>query len=174
MIVLKIIVLFLLADFITGVFHFSLDQYGIINGRFMKNSVNFLLIHHKEPRKIITQTYWEITGGVYKISILIFGCSLLFGFSWELLLFLLLCSNGNMIHKWSHQKKEESSLIIQKLQHYKIIQGPDHHKKHHRGSFNINYCVMGTITNHFLHKIYFWEFVVKTLKIIKIHPSSHN
>jgi hypothetical protein len=173
-ITLKIIALFLLADFVTGLFHFSVDQYGKMNGRFMTNSVNLLLIHHKNPRRIVTQSSWEITGGVYKVSILIFGCSLLFGFNWELLLFLLFCANGNMIHKWAHQKKSETSLLIQKLQRYKVIQSKDHHNKHHNGSFDNNYCVMTNITNPFLQRIGFWEFVTKCLKTIKVNPSNLN
>jgi hypothetical protein len=125
MILIKIIVLFFLADFVTGVFHFTVDRYGVMNGRYMTKSVNLLLIYHKNPQKIISQSYWEVTGGVYRISIIIFCFSLIWGFSWELLLFLLFSANGNMIHKWSHQRKSETSYIIQNLRQLKIIQSPD-------------------------------------------------
>jgi len=169
-IILKVLVLFMLADFITGIFHFYVDQYGVKDGAFMTKSVNFLLLHHKEPRKIVTQTYWEITGGVYKVSIVIFSFSLFFGFHWELLLFLLFCSNGNMIHKWSHQKQSETSLLIQYLQRYRIIQSKKHHSAHHNGIFNKNYCVMTDILNSILHRLYFWEFIIACLSLLKVYP----
>ena len=140
MILLKIILLFFLADFVTGIFHFAADRYGVMNGRYLTKTVNLLLVHHKNPQKIISQSYWEVTGGVYEISGIIFCFSLIWGFSWELLLFLLFSANGNMIHKWSHQRKRETSYIIQHLQRLKIIQNQKQLKKHHSGSFNSNYC----------------------------------
>lgn len=172
MILIKIIVLFLLADLVTGVFHFAVDRYGVIDGKHLTKSVNLLLLHHKNPRKIIFQSYWEITGGVYKISGLIFCLSLIWGVSWELLLFLLFSSNGNMIHKWSHQRKSETPYTILCLQKLKLIQDQKHHNKHHTASFDHNYCVMTNYLNPILHRIYFWEFIIKCLKIIKISPNN--
>jgi len=170
MILIKIVLLYLLADFVTGLFHFLVDRYGKMNGRYMTKSVNLLLIHHEEPRKIISQTYWEITGGVYKISLLIFCISLMWGFNWELLIFLLFCSNGNMIHKWSHQQKSKTSFIIRFLQKFKLIQTQSHHSKHHIGHFNKNYCVMTIFINPILHQLRFWESLIYLLKLVNIKP----
>jgi hypothetical protein len=172
LIVLKSIVRCLLADFATGLFHFFVDQYGNMHGRFMKKSVNFLLLHHTAPHKIVSQSYWELTGGVYKIASVIFGVSLLFGVHWELLLFLLFCANGNMIHRWSHQRKSKISFLVRNLQRFKIIQNKEHHNHHHNGAFNKNYCVMTNAMNPILHRIRFWEFVIRNLKILKIHPAN--
>jgi hypothetical protein len=174
LIVLKSIVLFLLADFATGIFHFFVDQYGSMHGRFMKKSVNFLLLHHTAPHKIVAQSYWELTGGVYKIASVIFGVSLLFGVHWELFLFLLFCANGNMIHQWSHQRKSEAAVLVRNLQRFKIIQNKEHHNQHHNGGFSKNYCVMTNAMNPILHRIRFWEFVIRNLKILKIYPANGN
>jgi hypothetical protein len=65
----------LLVDFVTGIFHFFVDQYGSMHGRFMKKPVNFLLLQHTAPHKIVAQSHWELTGGVYKIASVIFSCS---------------------------------------------------------------------------------------------------
>lgn len=171
-ILIKVIFLFLLADLVTGMFHFFVDQYGVMNGKVMTNSINLLLYHHKFPQKMLSQSYWEITGHVYKISIIVFVGSLYFGFYWELLLFLLFCSNSNMIHKWSHQKYSDLSPIVQYLQKYKIIQSKKHHNKHHNGYFNSNYCIMTNFLNPILHYIFFWKVIIHFLKLFRIHPSN--
>jgi hypothetical protein len=160
LIVFKSIVRCLLAEVATGIFHFFVDQYGSMQGRFMKKPVNFLLLHHTAPHKIVAQSYWELTGGVYKIASIIFGIRLLFGVHWELLLFLGCCTNGNMIHRWSHQRKSETAVLVRNLQRFKIIQN----KEHHNGAFNKNYCVMTNAMNPILHRICFWEFVSKNFK----------
>ena len=170
MIAIKIVILFLFADLATGIFHFLVDQYGVMNGKVMTKSVNFLLLHHDDPQNIVTQTYWQLNGRVYIASFFIFGISLFFGFYWELLLFLLFCSNGNMIHKWSHFKKSKTPVIISQLQRLKIIQDHDHHIKHHNGLFNANYCVMSNILNPILERIYFWAFIIFFLKLLNIKP----
>jgi hypothetical protein len=164
LIVLKSIVRCLLADFATGIFHFFVDQYGSMQGKFMTKSVNFLLLHHTAPHKIVAQSYWELTGGVYKIASVIFGVSLFFEVHWELLLFLLFCANGNMIHRWSHQRKSEAAVLLRNLQRFKSIQSREQHHQNHKGAFNKNDCVMTNAINPILHRIRFWEFVIKKFK----------
>ena len=51
---LKIILIFLSADFLTGVYHFIVDTYGVLNSKFFKNSVDPLLLHHVDPLFITT------------------------------------------------------------------------------------------------------------------------
>jgi hypothetical protein len=46
-----------------------------MKGKFKPKSINFLLLHHTVPHKIVAQSYWELTGGVYKIDSGIFSCS---------------------------------------------------------------------------------------------------
>ncbi|MET6991191.1 fatty acid desaturase CarF family protein [Sediminicola arcticus] len=98
--------------------------------------------------------------------------SLIWGFHWELLLFLLFSANWNMIHKWSHQRRSETSYVIKKLQLLKLIQSKDHHKKHHSESFNHNYCIMTNFINPILRRIYFWEIIIKFLKLLKISTNN--
>jgi hypothetical protein len=171
MIALKVIFLFLLADLGTGIFHFAADTYGKEDGKFMTQSVNFLLVHHNEPRKILEQSYWELTGGVYKVAILVFPISLLLGFSWELLLFLLFSANGNMIHKWAHQIKDNRSALVVIMQNLRLIQNPKQHMKHHDGYFNQNFCVMSNFLNPILTQLHIWQGVIIVLKLIGIKPN---
>lgn len=170
LILLKIVLLFFLADFTTGIYHFLVDTYGVLNGKYLVKSINPLLHDHINPNYITQQIYWQINGGMYRFSILIFTVSLFFGFYWELLLFILFCSNGNMIHKWAHQNSSEIPKIIKKLQWLTIIQTQAHHLKHHSNQFHENYCMMSNYLNPLLHSIYFWELIKFLFKICGLSP----
>jgi hypothetical protein len=170
MIVLKIILLILLADFATGVFHFYADRYGIMDGKFLTSSINGLLIHHFEPRKMLELSYWNLTKGVYIFGSILFLVSLVFGFHWEVLFFVLVSAQANLIHKWSHQMDEEIPIFAKYLQNLKIIQDKNHHVNHHDGKYEGYYCVMTNYCNPILEKIYFWEGVVKFFQFFGITP----
>tara|TARA_B100000683_G_C12455762_1_gene541963 strand:- start:530 stop:1099 length:570 start_codon:yes stop_codon:yes gene_type:complete len=168
--VLNIVVLFLLADFTTGIYHFFVDTYGVFNSKFLKKSVDPLLLHHIDPLFITKQSYWQINGGMYVFSCVIFCASLFLGFYWELFLFLLFCSNGNLIHKWSHVEPEEVPEIGKVLQKLTLIQTKEHHAQHHTNSFMGNYCVMSNYLNPILRVVRFWELIIKFLKLLGVEP----
>jgi ubiquitin-conjugating enzyme E2 variant len=170
MIVLKIIILILLADFATGIFHFYVDTYGVIDSKYLSVPINGLLIHHDSPKLMTEQSYWDLTKGVYKIGALIFLVSLFFNFYWELLFFLLVSAQANIIHKWAHQNKSKNLKIVNLLQRLGIIQTRRHHLHHHNGRYDSYYCVMTNVLNPILEKILFWEGVIKFLKVFKINP----
>jgi hypothetical protein len=164
LILVKSIVRSLLADFATGNFPFFVDVYGSMQGKFMTKSVNFLLLQHSAPYKMVAQSYWELTGGIYKIASVIFGIRLLFGVPWELLLFLGSSVNRNRMHRWSQQIKSKAAFLIQNLQRFKSIQHKEHHHQHHKGAFNKNDGVTTNTMHPIVHRICFWEFVSKNFK----------
>ena len=171
LIVLKSIVLFLFADFATGRFPFFVDVHGSMRGKFMKKPVHFLWLQHTAPHKMVAQSYWELTGSVYKIASVIFGIRLLFGVHWELFLFLGCCANGNRMHQWSHQRKNEAAFLVRNVQRFKSIQHKEQHN-HDNSAFNKNYCVMTKAINPIVHRICFWEFVSENFKNLKIYPAN--
>jgi hypothetical protein len=164
LILVKSIVRSLLADFATGIFHFFVDQYGSMHGRFMKKPIHFLWLQHTALHKRVAQSYWELTGGVYKIASVIFGVCVLFGVHWELLLFLGCCANGNRVHRWSQQRRSEASFLVRNVQRFKSIQNKEQHHQHHKGAFNKNDYVATNTMHPILHRICFWEFVSKNFK----------
>jgi hypothetical protein len=154
----------LLADFATGNFPFFVDQYGGMQGRFMKKPVHFLWLQRTALHKMVVASHWELRGTVYKIASVIFGIRLLFGVHWELFLFLGCCANGNRIHQWSHQRKSEAAVLVRNLQRFKSIQHKEHHNQHHKGAFNKNDGVTTNTMHPIIHRIRFWEFVSKNFK----------
>jgi len=174
MIYLKIIGIILLADFLTGLFHFYADNYGVMDSKYLTVSINGLLIHHEFPNLMTEQSYWDLTKGVYKVGGAIFLVSLFFGFHWEILLFVLISSQANIIHKWSHQKRSKNPQFVRFLQTLRIIQTKKNHMKHHNGRYDNYYCVMTNVLNPILKKIMFWEGVIKFLKLFHIEPVQRN
>lgn len=170
MIIVKIISLILIADLLTGFFHFLLDQYGKPDSKYFKNAIKINLAHHENPRLMVDRSYWDLTKDSYLIGVILFALSLIFGFHWEILFVLLLGAQANIIHKWAHQKGKEKSYFVNFLQRIKILQNKKHHGKHHRRPFDSYFCVMTNFWNPILEKIYFWEGMVKFLKGFGLQP----
>ena len=171
-IIFKILLIILGADFLTGVFHFWMDVYGRseipILGKYV---VDVNIIHHKYPRKMIQNSYLVLTWTSWVTAFLLWGLSvLIFGFYWEVLAALIYGSNANLIHKWTHQTTKENGGFVTFLQSTGIIQSRKHHGWHHKAPFDTNYCILTDWLNPMLHKMKFWEFIVWTLKVVGIKP----
>jgi hypothetical protein len=152
----------LLADFATGRFPFFVDVYGSKRGRFMKKPIHFLWLQRTAPYKMIAQSYWELTGIVYKVASVIFGVCVLFGVPWELFLFLGCCVNRNRMHQWSHQRRKEAAFLVRNVQRFKSIQHKE--QQHNTSAFNKNDGVMTNTMHPIVNCIFFWEFVSKNFK----------
>ena len=143
MIILKVILVILLADLITGFFHFLLDQYGSPESRFFKNAIKINLAHHDDPSKMVGRTYWQLTKDSWKLAIIVITLlTLALGFRWELVLLLLLGANTNIVHKWSHMKKSEKPFLVNFLQKVHLILDKRQHALHHRKPFDTHFCIL--------------------------------
>lgn len=171
MIILKVLIILLFADFITGFFHFLLDQYGSPKSRFFKNAIKINLAHHDDPRKMTERSYWELTKDSWKLAIVIIALlTAVFGFHWELILLLFFGANTNIVHKWSHMTKQDRPYIATVLQKLHLTQNKHQHALHHRRPFDSNFCILTHLCNPFLERIHFWKGVVNLLKVFGIKP----
>ncbi|MDA9774439.1 fatty acid desaturase family protein, partial [Saprospiraceae bacterium] len=171
MIILKLVILVLLADLITGFVHFLLDQYGSPDSRFFKNAIKINLSHHDNPRLMLERTYWELTKDSWKIAFTVMPISiLLFGFHWELAFLLVVGANTNIIHRWSHSKKTEKPRFVTFLQQIRVFQGKHQHSQHHKRPFDTYFCIITNFWNPILERIYFWEGVIRFFKLFGIKP----
>lgn len=170
MIFLKIIAIILLADLLTGFFHFLLDQYGRPDAKFFKNAIEINLAHHERPRQMVDRSYWHLTKDSYYIGLGLFLFSLIWGFNWEVALLLLVGAQANIVHKWAHMKRSEKNVVIHLLQKVKILQHKRHHGHHHRKPFDSYFCVMTNFWNPILEKLYFWEGMIHFLRLFGLKP----
>lgn len=147
----------LIADFITGLFHWAEDTYGTIDDTwFSKYIWEPNIMHHKHPSDIAKNSFLDRNIIQWVIAALFIGLyAIFFPITWQLILIGILASFGNEIHVWSHRKT--NPWWIELLQDMCIIQTKLHHAKHHLKPYSTRYCVITNIVNPILETIRFWE-----------------
>lgn len=157
--VLELAVTILVADFGSGLLHWLEDGYGRphwpLIGRWV-TAPN--LLHHARPRQF-TRHGWLRSAGVLLVlggivTLLALALDLM---SWHMVVVVLLGINANEIHKWAHQSTAERPRIATVLQTIRLLQGPAHHARHHRGTKDPHYCVLTPFVNPLLERIQFWR-----------------
>jgi len=160
-----------LADFGSGVLHWSVDNYG--NGRtpIMGGIIAAFQGHHSAPWTIAQRGFCN---NVYKLCIP-FGplpmaiISVVAG-PFTTFFFTLFCVFEIMsqeFHKWSHQLKSEVPGWVNWLQRMGLTIARKPHAQHHLAPFEGNYCIISGICNKLLdqsgffrrleHWIYQWN-----------------
>jgi ubiquitin-conjugating enzyme E2 variant len=153
-----IVLSWLTADFIAGVFHWFEDRYwdadtpyvGALIGGPNKE-------HHNNPQGLLAGSYWHRNYTTIIPSIT--ACVTCFFVpawrdAWLAFAFL---SQANEVHAWAHSKGKVNKLI-EALQETGMVQSARHHGEHHRSPFEIRYCVMSNWLNPILDVIHFWRF----------------
>jgi palmitoyl-[glycerolipid] 3-(E)-desaturase len=167
--ILQAVILFLssyvLADFGSGVLHWSVDNYG--NGRtpIMGSIIAAFQGHHSAPWTITERGFCN---NVYKLCIP-FGIVPM-----TLFAIIFVASGGTMgqpgaatffvstfcvfeilsqeFHKWSHQLKSETPTWVNALQDAGLTIARQPHALHHMAPYEGNYCIISGICNPALDK----------------------
>lgn len=150
---LYILLAIILADFLTGLFHWWEDRYGNPSWPIIGPLVIIPNIqHHKYPRKFTEGNYWKRN---YTAIIPSLVLSMIFYFfqQYFMCLVFLISSQSNEFHCWQHMK---TNKLIRWFQNYKLIQGVRGHALHHARPYDRNYCVITTLVNPILSSFSFW------------------
>jgi ubiquitin-conjugating enzyme E2 variant len=157
-----VILSWLFADFIAGVFHMLedsyLDEHTPILGKLVGGPNK---AHHTDPMGFLNGSYWYRNYTTI-IPALIAAAISYFYFPFLVLTFLFV-SQANEIHGWSHQK---CNSLIRAFQETGILASPRHHLGHHESPYHIRYCVMSNWLNPFLDMINFWGFCKSVLYLL--------
>ncbi len=157
-ILLKILLIILIADFISGFVHWLEDAYAKPEMPLIGTIARENLLHHDKPRDFLKKNWWQSSydlialGGVI-LAVAWFAFGVMSGW---LVLLVVMSVNANQIHKWSHQNRQEKPRWVSQLQDWNILQGARQHGQHHRGEKNTYYCVITNMLNPVLEKIRFW------------------
>lgn len=154
---------YMLADFITGLYHWAEDNYET----WPRNVLCHNRYHHLNPKAMIQYgSYWNTFIDTFRYS-----CVLLLpiwyldgGPVWYFT--IIIGSTANVIHSFTHVPREQLPMSVIFLQNWGIFQSPYQHRIHHTGKQNTNYCVMTNYLNPVLEYINFWrrlEFVVEKI-----------
>ena len=154
----------LAADFVAGLVHFSMDNYGSRSTPLVGGEIGANRRHHIEPRLFLRNSWWKNARSTLPIILFIaaifYACDMINIFS---ITFLIVGWNANEVHKWSHQSQKERPKLATFLQKWSVLQSPKEHNKHHSGEKNSNFCTITPFMNPLLESIGFWrklEFVI--------------
>lgn len=156
---IQIILGYLLADLIVGIYHWIKDTYfdphtPVIGKLFIWGS----RLHHIRPNYVCTFTDFELFLGSTKWVFLWMAPLFYYiGINPFLLSLFLLTSANDIIHKYAHMLDHERPQLMTTLQQYWILQTREEHCEHHISPHTVNYCPITPYLNIVLEKINFWR-----------------
>lgn len=167
-IIIEFIASLLVADFLSGVFHWIEDAYGRedwpVAGRLVTRPN---ILHHHDPRYFTRHTWlqssWLLICLCAAVVAVAWVCGVL---TWQIWLVAILGANANQVHKWAHRTPDENGRIISLLQRCQLIQSPRHHAHHHTDPKDSHYCVLTNFLNPILDGARFWEGLEKVLRAL--------
>jgi len=159
------------ADFIAGLFHFVEDRYWDestpIVGRLVGGPNKK---HHSEPRAFLRGNYWQRNyTTIMPASVGVGLCLCLEPLRDYWLMFAFL-TQANEVHCWAHQPGKVNWLV-EALQETGLVQSARHHNGHHGAPYDIRFCVMSCWLNPWLDRGRFWialEWLI--WKIFRVKP----
>jgi Lipid desaturase domain len=164
----KILVTWLVTDFVSGFVHWLEDSYGHphipVIGRYVTKPD---LLHHCNPRKFVTNSWFSSSDLLLVLcSFSLLGALAIGRLGPMVFLGALLGVNANQIHKWCHRTERENGALIVALQRLRLVQTPQQHHAHHLGNKDAAYCVLTGFLNPLLDRSRFWrslEWVIFTV-----------
>jgi len=148
-----------LADFVSGLVHWSADTYGSPTMPIFGGFVRTFREHHADQVDITRHDFIETNGDVCIFSspvhfVLLFIVHDSFALFCVLGVFVGSYFNSQ-IHKWAHQV--ERPWLIRVCQQLRIVNSPAHHSRHHSGPHLTHYCITTGWMNGLLDSIGFFR-----------------
>jgi len=151
-------------DFATGVFHWSVDNYGRLETPIVGTVCAAFQGHHDTPWTI---TFRSFANNVYKIckmsiglEILVLTASLLMPSPFWTVFFALFANWWVMsqeFHKYSHLKSSQVPPFIKAAQDAGLILSRKEHGRHHTSPFEGHYCILNGMCNPILDNTNFFR-----------------
>jgi ubiquitin-conjugating enzyme E2 variant len=138
----------LAADFVSGVVHWAGDtwgddQTGVIGPRFIRP----FRFHHAHPHDMLNSHFFTTNGDTSLASLPFLLAPFLLPLDtdgWRFAAVFLWAVGGwgmwtHQFHRWAHTKHPPRA--VRWLQRAGVILRPDHHWRHHKEPFAVNYCI---------------------------------
>lgn len=156
----------MLADFVSGVFHWMEDRYGSPRWPIIGGAIRDTIRHHSKPRGMLKKSALRRSWRVLALTmpgLLVFA--LLGWLNPFSVTFIMGASIANEIHVAAHCSPNANGRFITALQKTGIIQSHAHHAAHHRGLKNVNYCTVTNWLNPALERVRFWRKIEALIKV---------
>jgi len=142
---------FVAADAVSGIFHWSVDNYGTDNHPVFGSVIDAFQGHHKWPYIIASRDPCNNLSSVSKAGTLL--CVLLWLAPLPPSAALFACSTvtfsslSQQFHAWSHTKPSSLPPAVKALQSSNILIGCGEHGVHHKSPHAIRYSIVSGWTN---------------------------
>ena len=161
----------LIADFLTGLFHWLEDTYGLPTWPLIGESVIVPNIdHHRHPGLIGYMSTFISRN--YQPFVIALGAIILFWLfgwlHWTIMLTAVLAGFGNEVHTWNHSKSKNP--VIKFLWDTGLIQSKKQHAMHHIPPYNKYYCTLTNATNAILEVLNFWRGLEWVIALVGVKP----
>jgi len=137
------------ADFGTGVYHFSVDNYGTSRTPIVGSQIEAFQGHHEEPWTI---TYRDFCNNCFPTCLATMPFLIAFEVFCNqpyILLWAVTACAGiafcQEFHKWSHTLRSQCNPLVNWLQDAGILVHRKAHLRHHKPPYETNYCI---VTGH--------------------------
>jgi plasmanylethanolamine desaturase len=148
-----------LADFVSGLVHWSADTYGSPTMPIFGGFVRTFREHHADQVDITRHDFIETNGDVCIFSTPVHFALLCFvenPLALSVIFGVFVGSYTNsQIHKWAHSA--ERPWPIRACQRLRLFLSPGHHSRHHTGPHLTNYCITTGWMNGLLDRIGFFR-----------------
>ena len=140
---------FIMADFMSGFFHWVGDTVGLYTDFFL--FVHFR-IHHQNQTNLYLHNFWSLVYDIAMLSVVPMVCvrSLWLYFMCSFLVF------ANITHQYSHLPVGKVPGWIRWLQKWGLILSPEMHKRHHVPPYKTTFCTLSGWCN-IVDRIYLWH-----------------
>lgn len=142
---------YVLSDLGSGIFHWSVDNYGSGKTPVLGNVIAGFQGHHAEPWTI---TMREFSNNTYRTCIptlpfLVLCATDVSHPEWQMFwsTFSALICLAQQFHSWSHMRKQELHPMVVAMQDAGLLIGRSAHGRHHRAPYENNYCIVSGVCN---------------------------
>lgn len=157
--VVKIIGIYLLADFAGGLFHWSEDTLGADDTPVwgpLFAAPNSL--HHSQPSAMNRIHWLKNNAPLFALAAAVVLIAWALGkLTWEVWLFAILGGFNQQAHRFAHGVRLRLPRVILFLQRIHFLQDARHHWRHHTPPYTCSYCVLTPWLNPVLDILGFWR-----------------
>ena len=156
-IALEVLLGWLLADLLSGIFHFLEDRYGREDWPVLgKWVIAPNRLHHAQPLAFTRAGFGERNGTtILAAAIVAAPLLLLLGPQIWLLSAAIGGALSNQVHYWAHRPGAAPALV-RLVQRTGLLQGAKHHQLHHATPHDRRYCVLTSWLNPILDRNEVW------------------
>jgi hypothetical protein len=165
-ILLQVLAAVLLADFLSGLFHWFEDSWFEEDTPLVGGVIRLNELHHRKPRAFLAKAWYVNIRSSVVLAIALGSVLALVGALTPFVAgVLVLASLGNLTHAWAHLPEPQRSRLLCLAHRSGVLITPAHHVRHHLRRKDSHYCTMTNLVNPVLDRVGFWRGLERLVRL---------